>query len=117
MRLPVFLRARILRACVRGVTAPDAGRHLAEFAHSSSAGCSFEATVGNVINKRRQWSTPDEAIGQTTDEPAIDVNDPQTMISLLKALVLRGSPARFDALFARVEALERRIATGKKGPP
>ncbi len=74
--------------------------------------------MGNVINKPiAQWSTPDEAIGSPLDEPAIDVNDPQSLISLLKALVLRGSPARFDALFARVEAIERRIATAKEGPP
>ena len=70
--------------------------------------------MGNVINKKvEQWSTPAEAIGSQADEPAISITDPQSMISLIKALIRDTAPAavepRVDALEAGTDDLDRRI--------
>jgi len=71
--------------------------------------------MANVINKAFNYSTPDDAIGNPEDEPATNVTDGQTLISLLKALLLNTSPetiaARVSQLEARMTALEARVTT------
>lgn len=75
--------------------------------------------MANVVNKRFIYSRPDHAIGNPEDEPATDVDSPQTLISLLKAILETGSLApalllknnigpRLADLEARMKALEER---------
>jgi hypothetical protein len=97
-------------------------------AEASTRAVEGGATMSNVINKKiEQWSTPSEAIGSMADEPAISIADPQSMISLLKALLRDTAPAaveqrvaalepRMDALESRVTALEEEDWEGW-GPP
>lgn len=76
--------------------------------------------MANVINKGWQLSRPDLAIGDPNDEPANDVDAPQSLISLLKAILEAGSlvPAqlvqhniapRLADLEARMKALEDKV--------
>lgn len=74
--------------------------------------------MSNVVNKRWTYSRPDHAIGNPEDEAATDVESPQTLISLLKAILLNGSVTaltlggdRLADLEARVKALENRNET------
>jgi hypothetical protein len=98
------------------VTAVDAGHGVSPSLRDGSAGRSTsKATVGDVINKPiATWSTPGDAIGSPEDEPATDIAAPQTLISLLKAILVRdwaemkSWPQRLDALEQRLAALERR---------
>lgn len=76
--------------------------------------------MANVINKGFAYSRPDLAIGDPNDEPATDVDSPQSLISLLKAILQSGSLApallvqyniapRLAALEARMKALEDKV--------
>jgi len=65
--------------------------------------------MGNVINAGFKYSTPDKAIGNPEDEPADLVTDPQTVISLLKKLILVGSLEAAAALGHRVDLLEQQM--------
>lgn len=76
--------------------------------------------MSNVINKGWEYSRPDLAIGDPNDEPATDVDSPQSLISLLKAILETGSLApalllknniapRLAALEARMKALEDKV--------
>jgi|KBSSwiS6_1023812.scaffolds.fasta_scaffold556171_1 hypothetical protein len=71
--------------------------------------------MSNVVNKRWTYSRPDHAIGNPEDEPALNVTEAQTLISLLKALLLNTQPetiaARVSQLEARMAALEQRVTT------
>lgn len=73
--------------------------------------------MANVVNKAFRYSTPDLAIGNREDEPATDVNVPQSFISLLKAILLNGSVAAMSVTHQRIDALEARIrALEERGP-
>jgi hypothetical protein len=77
--------------------------------------------MGNTIDKPiDKWSTPTEAIGGQLDEPAISVDDPQSMVSLLKAIlrdINSGTvAARAGALEAGTDSLDARI-TALEPPP
>jgi hypothetical protein len=69
--------------------------------------------MANVINKRFVYSNPGEAIGDATDDPATDVDGPQTLISLLKAILETGAmvPAQLvnHQIIPRMADLERRL--------
>src|SRR5262245_14316997 len=65
--------------------------------------------MANVVNKAFRYGTPADSIGNPEDEPADDVNDPQTVISLLKKLILVGSLEAAAALGHRVALLEQQM--------
>jgi hypothetical protein len=76
--------------------------------------------MSNVVNKGWTYGRPDHAIGNPEDEPATDVDSPQTLISLLKAILETGSLApalilknnigpRLADLEARMKALEDKV--------
>lgn len=76
--------------------------------------------MANVVNKPFIYSRPDHAIGNPEDDPATDVDSPQTLISLLKAILETGAMApallvknnivpRMAALEARIKALEDKV--------
>lgn len=76
--------------------------------------------MANIVNKRFTFSTPDHAIGNPEDEPAVSVDDPQTLISLLKAILQNGSltaAALAQGVGQRLDDLERRVkALEQQGP-
>ena len=76
--------------------------------------------MANVINKGWQLSRPDLAIGDPGDDPATDVDSPQSLISLLKAILETGALVpgllvqnniipRLAQLEARIKALEDKV--------
>lgn len=75
--------------------------------------------MSNVINKGWIYSRPDQAIGSPEDEPATDVNAPQSLISLLKAILLNGSVTAMTLGGERLANLEQRIKAleDKSGAP